>query len=527
MLRRLFALMNRSLRTEVRQLPGHLIRFFLCAYIMLLLTVSMASQSQQGAAGLEFFRVIVYLNLVVLLAASVFYFSTSLTEEKEEQTIGLLRMANVGPGTLIFGKAVPRLIWVLLLLTIQFPFTVLGITLGGMTLTQVTACYWTLFTHVLLIGGVGTFSSSFCRRSGTACVVTIAAMLFFYIGSWVLDAVVSGWADAGVLSTPVAAKLGGFAEKWSEASAFSQAGTIFSLNFEGPIFGIQVVSNTLIALVLFVMAGVLFDFFNASLDTTVSRRPWFHFSWKRNRQSVRVWNSPLAWKDFHFIAGGPASLVVKTVIYAFVVFVIALLTESGRIDRMTAQGLAITSFWSGIVIAYVEGAFLAARIYRAELVDQTWASLLMVPVNVQRLSVPKVFGCCLALIPALLCIVASPLISPDLAVEVIMSRGGAATFVLSMVSTVCVFAMFVTFTAMFSLEMSPWLAIPLAAFTVFTAWPILGCCLFAPLAGAAGPSGETYMGIAVILSVVILCATAVGVGLLHKSILTRLERLGA
>jgi len=531
MLLRLFALMNRSLRTEVRQLPGHLLRFGIAAYIMLTLLVSMASQSRQGAAGLEFFRVIVYLNLVVLMGAAVFYFATSLTEEKEEQTIGLLRMANVGPATLIFGKAVPRLVWVLLLLTIQFPFTILGVTLGGVTGTQVTASYWTLFSHVLLIAGLGTFASSYCRRSGRACVLTLGALIVFFCGPAIVSSVIGGWTGSGALGGTTAETAQAWVRSWYEASAFAQTQAIFTTNFAGPIFSWQVVSNVLAAGGLFILSGVLFDWFNSDLDTSVARRPiGERLTWKKRRP--RVWNNSLAWKDFYFVAGGPPGVVLKLAIYAVFVLGISILAENGLYRQLTMQGIALTSLWSGLVVAFVEGAFLASKIYRSELVDQTWSSLLMVPVGVARISAPKVAGCLLALIPAVAMIVAAPLLSPDLIGEVLSTPTGAATILIVGVSIVCVFAVFVTFTAMFSLEMSPWLAIPLAAFTVFTAWPILGCCLFAPLSGLRGTSnsGSDFVGAMTMaggLSLIMLLATGAGVVQLHKSIVARLERLGA
>lgn len=527
MLLRLFALMNRSLRTEVRQLPGHLLRFTIAAYLMLTLLVSMASQARQGAAGREFFRVIVYLNLVVLMGAAVFYFATSLTEEKEEQTIGLLRMANVGPATLIFGKAVPRLVWVLLLLTIQFPFTILGVTLGGVTGTQVTASYWTLFSHVLFIAGLGTFASSYCRRSGGACVLTLSALIVFYFGPAVVGSVIGGWSSAGSLSGGAAASAREWVQWWYDASAFAQAQAIFTTNFAGPIFSWQVVSNILMSTLLFLAAGVFFDWFNSDLDTAVARRPMGEWlTWKKRRP--RVWDNSLAWKDFYFVAGGPSGVVLKLAIYAVVVLGIAILAENGRYDQLTFQTVALTSLWSGLIVVFVEGAFLASKIYRSELVDQTWSSLLMVPVSVARISAPKVAGCLLALIPAVALIVLAPLISPDMIGTALSTPAGAASVLIVGVSVLCVFAVFVTFTAMFSLEMSPWLAIPLAAFTVFTAWPILGCCLFAPLSGMRG--GPDYVGAMTLaggLSLLMLLATGAGVVQLHKSIVARLERLGA
>ena len=113
-------------------------------------------------------------------------FATCITEEKEEQTLGLLRMANVGPLSLLLGKLAPRLASALLILIVQFPFTLLAITLGGVGWSQVFAAFCTLLAHVFLIANVGLFCSVVGRRTGSA-VGLCAILLFGYlIDNWAI-----------------------------------------------------------------------------------------------------------------------------------------------------------------------------------------------------------------------------------------------------------------------------------------------------------------------------------------------------
>ncbi|MEQ9070619.1 MAG: ABC transporter permease, partial [Gimesia chilikensis] len=136
-----FALFHRALAVDFRLMRTHLFRFLFAILILFCLFSAQMSSSMMGAAGLALFGQIVYLNFVFILIAGISFFATAITEEKEEETIGLLLMAGVNPVSLLLGKMLPRLIAALLLLSIQFPFTLLAITLGGVMFSQVLAAY--------------------------------------------------------------------------------------------------------------------------------------------------------------------------------------------------------------------------------------------------------------------------------------------------------------------------------------------------------------------------------------------------
>ena len=66
-----------------------------------------------------------------LTLLGVMYFSVAITEEKEEETLPLLRMTGIRNMTLLIGKSIPRLAVVVLLILIAAPFLMLAVTLGG------------------------------------------------------------------------------------------------------------------------------------------------------------------------------------------------------------------------------------------------------------------------------------------------------------------------------------------------------------------------------------------------------------
>ena len=139
-----------------------------------------------GAPGLFFFSNILWLTLVLIVLAAVSVLSTAITEEKEEGTLGLLLLAGVSPLAVLLGKSMTRQFSIVLLLVVQFPFALLAIVLGGVTLNQIVSGYIALAAFLALVANLGLLSSVFCRRSGTAGMLTLLGLVVVLGGGWVL-----------------------------------------------------------------------------------------------------------------------------------------------------------------------------------------------------------------------------------------------------------------------------------------------------------------------------------------------------
>ncbi|MFK7776906.1 MAG: ABC transporter permease subunit [Gimesia sp.] len=198
----MFALFNRALCVDFRLTRTHLFRFLFAVMILFSLMMAHTTSRMIAAAGLVFFSQIIYLNFVFILMAGISFFATAITEEKEEQTIGLLLMAGVSPISLLLGKSLPRLISALLLLSVQFPFTLLAITLGGVTFSQVIAAYSALAAFLFCVANLGLVCSVFCARSRSASTLVVISLLFYFLGlplfKWALSLIANqGWVSAG------------------------------------------------------------------------------------------------------------------------------------------------------------------------------------------------------------------------------------------------------------------------------------------------------------------------------------------
>ena len=91
----LLALFTRSLREDTRGRMTYFARGGLAAFTLLLTVGTTIGSRWKGAPGLEFFAVIVTLQAVCVTIAGLGYFASAVTEEKEDMTLGLLRMTNL------------------------------------------------------------------------------------------------------------------------------------------------------------------------------------------------------------------------------------------------------------------------------------------------------------------------------------------------------------------------------------------------------------------------------------------------
>src|SRR5579871_3382339 len=104
------ALLVRSLRVDCRQLRGHLFRFFLIGAFYAMLLMAQITMLTFGAPGLGFFRWICIIDAICITLAAIGHFSTVITEEKDEFTLGLLKMTGMGPLAILLGKSTSRLV---------------------------------------------------------------------------------------------------------------------------------------------------------------------------------------------------------------------------------------------------------------------------------------------------------------------------------------------------------------------------------------------------------------------------------
>ncbi len=405
----LLALFTRALREDVRSKAMYWARAGLVGLVLFNLVTTQLSMGWAGAPGLKFFNSIVSLNLFFISLAGLSYFASAITEEKEDMTLGLLRMTNLNPLSILLGKSASRQIGALLLLVSQVPFTLLAVALGGVTLAQIVAAYTCLAAYTLLLGNVALFFSVMMRRSFTAALFTFCVMCGFLFGAWIVrNPVLYLLAFFQIIPAELPPPwLTDFLALWQQASPLTRIGAIGVTGFSGGPLCFQVVSNILLGIGFFLGAWAIFDVFcNEEVEAgpargILSRKgKRFHF-FSYGRPGRRA----LFWKDYFFIGGGNAGALVKLLTYGALLGLAAALVTNvfdNNPSNFVWKEFGYTMIWCGFLVLVAEGAFIAARVFRQERIWKTWSSLAMLPMSTRQIAYQKILGALATTWPAVL-----------------------------------------------------------------------------------------------------------------------------
>jgi ABC-type Na+ efflux pump permease subunit len=396
------ALLERSLRVDARALAPHLARFGLMATIYVAVCYASSTSGKFGAPGLRFFQSIAYLNLVFMTLMGVSYFSTTITEEKEEDTLGLMMMAGISPLSLLLGKSVAPLIQAMLLICVQYPFTILAVTMGGVTQDQVRATYVAMLAHLILLSGVGLLCSTVSARNRTASL----RMTLFVIVSFLIPAI-CGRSLAFFSWKPPALRS---ALQWiSESSVFLQMGDILASGFQEALISPQVITNIAIGCLGYVLSWCLFGQVVQNLSTEPTTRGLT----ARSTNSLRIFSAgrpkvePFAWKDFYFVGGGIGAMLIRFALYIAVYFVAVLIAEGllfGGLPtgRKAATGIYLVLMMFAIAI---DAGLVVSRSLHEEFKGQTLTSLILTPSTTGWILYAKIVGSLLVWLPAPACLI--------------------------------------------------------------------------------------------------------------------------
>lgn len=407
-MRALFALFIRSIREDTRAKLPVLLRVALIGIILLIIWSSHRNFTRSSAPGLQFFTTVMMLNLGFIALAALSLFPSAITEEKEDETLPLLRMTNLNPLSILLGKSTARLLSALLLLAVQIPFTLLAITLGGISFAQILSAYAILAATTFFLCNLALLTSVISRTTLRASILVGVTGVALYI-------VLPAFASANRFGRMFGGG-NGTQTWWDALCAFivnaNPAYAIAMLsNPLGPlgvarVTGTESITFSLIAGALcFLLAWLLFDRFCSGTQATLGRRKKATPHARARPQNRRVWQRwPIVWKEMHHTIGGRRGfwkrLALAAAIYLGVFLFAAALHISARKEHwQIASG--ITLFIIAWLIA-IELALAAARLFGQERQEQTLSSLITLPWSIGRILRQKILGTLPALAPWLL-----------------------------------------------------------------------------------------------------------------------------
>jgi len=411
-MRPLFALFVRTFREHTRARGTYLARALIALVLLLMLGMTHAMQTRLGAPGRSFFGFIVAINYAFSTLAGLGICSGAIAEEKEEGTLGLLRMADLNALSILLGKGTGHLGILFLFIAVQIPFTFLAVTLGGVSVAQVITAYLLLGTYLFALANIALLYSVILPRvwratlatTGTAMALFFSPAAFFLAAEWL-----KGRTDA-YRYTNLIQNLEAIM-KWLESvDPPVHAAKLVQTSYLSLEILRSVLTHIGLGLACFALAWALFERF-AKYDPAESSGPR-RFSLRRLRamRPPRPWARSVTWKDFHFQFGGRTWFVGRLVAYPCVV---AFFTwwdwyNSAAVTRHMIADYAWGTAW---VMFYIEITIFTLCMWAPERWQQNLSSLLLVPRSLGRIQAEKLRAFLIATLPSLVLFAASVALS--------------------------------------------------------------------------------------------------------------------
>lgn len=390
MIRGIAAQLAWALRVDARSVHSHLLRLFFVGTMFM--SVFFAWASSAGAPGLDLFKNMCWMNLAIILMGCIFYFSTTVTEEKEADSLSLLKLAGLGPLTVLLGKFLSRLVSAFMLLSVQLPFIFLAITLGGVTFHQIVAAYMSLAAFLCVVATISLICSIRCSSSSSA---SAASALTVIICLFVLPLVVNQMSASPAIPKRILDSIKSLDSGLQKVDMYGSLLRINKTGFAESSFSPQVIFHLLIAVLLMFVAWLIFDRSTSGLHGPERQFGLLNRSSRFKFLSVpRVTDKPFFWKDFYFLTGGKLWFVIRLVAFALITIVLLFVFQNST--QKAARNLLFTML--GFVV--LESSIYTARIFYDELRWRSLPSLLLTPNSTIVIGTEKVLGCAIALIPA-------------------------------------------------------------------------------------------------------------------------------
>lgn len=129
--------------------------------------------------GRDTFTTICMLQLALVCVIAPALTAGSVTVEREQQTFDLLRLTRLDSRSILMGKLVSSLSFLLLLVLASVPLVGICFLFGGVSPLEVLLAFALIAAVGMLMGAVGLFWSVFCRKTvaSTAAAYTTAVLL--------------------------------------------------------------------------------------------------------------------------------------------------------------------------------------------------------------------------------------------------------------------------------------------------------------------------------------------------------------
>ncbi|QDT45782.1 ABC-2 family transporter protein [Gimesia alba] len=409
-----------ALKKDIRLKRTHVFRFICVAVVFIILFSSWLTSSRIGSPGLDFFTKIVWLNFWLVTLTGIGFFSTAITEEKEEETLPLLKLAGIDSLGLLLGKSTVRALRVILLLISQLPFLMLAIALGGITSLQICAATAAIISYIILVANFSLLCSVYARRSGEAIALVLIGLLILFFSPDILTKISVNLQSRGYLAANelIPRSIKAYQEIAHDISVVERINTILSTGYSETVFSTQVISNLLMGMFFFLTAWLIFERCTVADQAENIRKK--RLSRKRNIRKSRPDKLAFVWKEYHFVTGGKKALIIKLILYSLVIFWVV--GGGLLLDQYSDVSFIFPFSWNELLNAslllmliglVIECTIYTSRMFREERKLKMLPLITILPHSLLRIVYEKIAGCMMALFPVCMALGLVILIAPD------------------------------------------------------------------------------------------------------------------
>jgi len=387
----IFAMFLRELRISSRGIMSYVLRLLLLLVTIIALYIFW--RFNNNSTGIFFLAFIVASNVAALVLFVPSYFALAIGEEKDEKTLGLLLMTKLSVFSIILGKAVPRMLFVINLLLLQLPFVVLAISLGGVSLQMVLTLFLLFVGYTVFLNGVCLYFSVVCKKSGFAIFLSYLFIIAYEI----------------LLGRPYEILI-----------------EVFKVTYGGNILSPATIHYFVFGVMMFVLGYICFNNYNRGVASgaeaveTIDAKQTVKTEGeqienedikqvvesgepqdKKNNRG-KVWDEFFVWKDFHFLLGGKKWMTRKIILFVFVLLLMAGLDivsiEEEFSDFFTILQLN-SMFFIILLFSAWEWLFWLCKTISWERCNYTLPSIVLLPHSVLSLVGQKIKSIFFVMIP--------------------------------------------------------------------------------------------------------------------------------
>lgn len=345
-------------------------RFLFVGCIFVFFCFATTSNYSNTAVGVHLLSFIAWVTYVLLVYSASSSAATTIGDEIEKKTLGLLVITRLSYRNVILGKYIQQLFITCLNAIAPLPIFLFCISLGGVSLQQIACLLLSLLSTLMIAIAIGIFCSTlFNSKSSPSTAVTL--MIVYEIVTYT--------------TLPFSC----FAAVHS-----SLEGLDFSHCYYN--FAAQCISSAVL-----VILAIRFLPFMYLLRNKVGMEVKFNKSLRNILPATKkakrgkaighqITGNPIAWRDFHMLHGGTIGTIKKIVFLVIVGFLIATLFYGSSLAHL-AQGV-LSSLGIPMLLFLMTLINSGLRSFSKEMGEKSWQILLTTRLSNKEIVYGKMLG---------------------------------------------------------------------------------------------------------------------------------------